>query len=52
MVEAFDLSSRDNGSASDPYLHITCNGQEVRERDKYQIDCPNPQFYQKYDFEG
>jgi Ca2+-dependent lipid-binding protein len=52
MVEAFDLSSRDNGSDSDPYLRITCNGKTVSDRENYQIDEPNPKFYKKYDFEG
>jgi len=52
MVEAYDLSSRDNGSESDPYLKITCNDKVVSERDNYIIDCANPRFYKKYDFEG
>ena len=52
MVEAFDLSSRDNGSASDPYLKIICNGQTMSDRENYQLDCPDPKFYKKFDFEG
>lgn len=52
MVSAFDLMSRDNGSASDPYLQLTCNGKTFSERDNYQLDEPNPDFYKKFDFEG
>lgn len=52
VIEAFNLSSRDNGSASDPYLYLRCNNKTVNERDKYQLDEPNPKFYKKYDFEG
>jgi len=51
-LEAFDLSSRDSGSASDPYLFITCNGKTFNERDHYQLDEPNPKFYKHFDFEG
>lgn len=35
MIEAFDLSSRDNGSASDPYLQLHCNEQKFNDRDNY-----------------
>ena len=35
MIEAYDLSSRDNGSPSDPYLYITCNSKIYNERDNY-----------------
>lgn len=52
MVSAYDLSSRDNGSPSDPYLYITCNNKIYNERDNYQLDEPNPDFYKSYDFEG
>jgi len=52
MVEAFDLSSRDNGSASDSYLQLRCNDTHFSERDDYQLDEANPVFYKKYDFEG
>ena len=44
-IEAFDLSSRDNDSPSDPYLKIICNGKTFDERDKYQLDEPNPEFF-------
>ena len=46
------MSSRDNGSASDTYLKLKMNDDEVSERDIYQLDEPNPSFYKKYDFEA
>ena len=52
MISAFDLASRDSGSASDPYLYIQCNNKIYNERDIYQLDEPNPKFYKSYDFEG
>lgn len=52
MISAFDLASRDNGSASDPYLVIKCNNQKVSERSNYVLDDPCPDFYKSYDFEG
>jgi hypothetical protein len=52
VIEAFNLSSRDNGSASDPYLYIKLNRKIVNERNNYQLDEPNPKFHKKYDFEG
>jgi Ca2+-dependent lipid-binding protein len=52
MVSAFALSSRDNGSASDPFLIMECNGKKVNERDIYQLDNSEPDFYKCYEFEG
>jgi len=52
MIEAFDLSSRDSGSASDPYLYLTCNDKVYNEREFYQLDEPNPKFMKHFDFEG
>lgn len=52
IIEAFNLSSRDNGSPSDPYLYLTCNGKIVNERNNYQLDEANPKFYKRFDFEG
>lgn len=51
-ISAFNLSSRDNGSASDPYLYLQCNDKIYNERDNYQLDEPNPKFCKFYDFEG
>mmetsp|Transcript_15455 Transcript_15455/g.26147 ORF Transcript_15455/g.26147 Transcript_15455/m.26147 type:complete len:262 (+) Transcript_15455:392-1177(+) len=52
MISAYDLSSRDNGSPSDPYLYLTCNNKIYNERSNYQLDEANPDFYKHYDFEG
>ena len=52
MIEAFNLSSRDNGSPSDPYVWLKCNDKVYNERDNYQLDQPNPKFFKHYDFEG
>ena len=52
MISAFNLSSRDNGSDSDPYLILECNGKTYNERDNYQLDCSNPEFLKSYSFEG
>ena len=46
------MASRDNGSASDTYLVVKCNNKEYNERDNYQLDEPNPDFFKVYDFEG
>jgi len=35
MIEAFDLAKRDIGSASDPYLYLSCNDKIYNERDNY-----------------
>jgi hypothetical protein len=35
MIDGFDISSRDIGSPSDPYLILKCNGSEYNERDNY-----------------
>ena len=51
-ISAYDLASRDNDSPSDPYLKIECNGKVYDERDNYQLDEANPDFYQHFDFEG
>jgi len=52
MISAFDLSSRDNGSPSDPYLYLKCNNTVYNERDNYVLDDANPKFNKYYDFEG
>ena len=52
MISGFDLSSRDNGGFSDPYLVIQCGKKVYNERENYQDDSPNPDFYKSYDFEG
>jgi len=52
VIEAFDLSSRDSGSASDPYLYLTCNDKVFNERQFYQLDQPNPKFNKHFEWEG
>ena len=52
VIDAFNLSSRDNGSDSDPYLILACNGFTYNERAIYQQDNPSPKFYKHYDFEA
>lgn len=52
IINAYDLSSRDNGSFSDPYLLVKLGKKEYNERDNYQLDNPNPDFYKHYDFEA
>ena len=52
VISGFNFSSRDNGSFSDPFLRIECNKQIIDERDNYQLDEPNPDFYKCYDFKG
>lgn len=52
MVSGFDFASRDNDSASDPYLTLQCNDDKFNERDQYQTDEPNPDFYKRYDFKA
>ena len=52
MISAFDLSSRDLGSPSDPFLVLECNNQVINERENYQLDEPCHEFYKVYDFYG
>lgn len=52
IIDAFNLSSRDNGSESDPYLIVTCGNKTYNERQFYQSDEPNPKFLKSFDFEA
>lgn len=52
VVSAYDLAKRDIGSDSDPYLKITLGNKIINERDEYQLDEPNPDFFKSYDFEA
>ena len=52
IIEGFDFAQRDIGSFSDPYLKITCGKKVYDERDKYQLDQPNPKFYKSYEFDA
>jgi len=51
-IEGYGMQSRDNGSDSDTYLILKCNGKIFNERDIYQLDEPSPKFYKMYEFEG
>jgi hypothetical protein len=35
MISAYNLSSRDNGGESDPYIVLTCGNKTYNERDSY-----------------
>ena len=52
LIGAFNLSSRDNGSESDPYVIVECGNKVFNDRDKYQENEPNPEFLTTYEFEG
>jgi len=52
MISAYDLASRDNGGFSDPYLKITLGNKVYNTRDTYQLDEPNPEWHEYYDFEA
>ena len=52
VISAYDLSSRDNGSPSDPYLYISLGDKVYNERDNYILDEPNPDFHKCYEFEA
>lgn len=50
LLEGFDFASRDLGSFSDPYCVITCGDKVYSGRNKYQLDEPNPKFFEVYEF--
>jgi len=52
IISAFNLSSRDNGGESDPYLVVSCGKNIFNERDNYQENNPNPDFFKHFEFEG
>lgn len=52
MICGKDLAKRDIGSESDPYLKISLGDRIYNEREHYQLDEPNPDFYKHYDFEA
>lgn len=45
VIDAFNLSSRDSGSPSDPYLFLSLGKKTYNEREFYIEDEPNPTFY-------
>lgn len=44
LLQGYDFASRDFGSASDPYVVITCGDHVVNQQDDYQSNEPNPRF--------
>ena len=50
MLDGFDFASRDLGSFSDPYVVVRCGEKVHNRRDKYQLDEPNPKFYETFEF--
>jgi Ca2+-dependent lipid-binding protein len=52
VIDAFNLSSRDVGDDSDPYLVVNLGGKTYNQRDKWQLNEPNPKFHQMFDFEA
>lgn len=50
MLSGFNMAKRDLFSKSDPYLILKCGKTEYNERDNYQLDEDNPEFYKSYDF--
>jgi hypothetical protein len=45
MLSAYSLASRDTDSPSDPYLIVSLGSKIYNERDKYQEDNADPEFY-------
>jgi hypothetical protein len=52
VIEGFDFAQRDIGSASDPYLILSCGKKKFNDQDNYQLDEPNPKFHTHYDFDA
>lgn len=49
IIQAFDLEQKDVNSASDPYLIIKIGNKVINQRDKYQLDNPNPIFNEVFE---
>jgi len=52
IISAYGLSSRDIGSESDPYLVVSLGDKVYSDRDNYQNDEPNPDFYKTFEFDA
>lgn len=50
LIQGFEFASRDIGSASDPFLIVSCGNQVVDDEENYQDDEPNPKFVKRLDF--
>mmetsp|Transcript_8349 Transcript_8349/g.8258 ORF Transcript_8349/g.8258 Transcript_8349/m.8258 type:complete len:976 (+) Transcript_8349:1306-4233(+) len=49
VIQAFDLEQKDINSASDPYLILKLGNKVINQRDKYQLDEPNPIFNEVFE---
>jgi len=45
LLKGFSIASRDIGSPSDPYCIVSCGKIKYNERDNYQLDTSEPEFY-------
>jgi hypothetical protein len=50
ILQGIDLSSRDIGSFSDPYIKVTCGENVFDERNNYQLNQPSPQINKMFKF--
>ena len=46
LLEGFDFQGGDHSSFTDPYLVIKCGNTVYNNRENYQLDEPNPTFYE------
>lgn len=51
VIEGFNFASKDIGTASDPYLVLTCGKKTFNEKENYQLDQMNPTFFKCYEFD-
>ena len=51
VIEGFDFAQRDIGSASDPYMVVSCGKKVFSDRDNYKLDEPNPKIHKYWDFD-
>lgn len=52
MLEGFNFANKDIGTASDPYLTLSCGKRVYNERNNYQLDTPDPKFYKMFEFDA
>ena len=50
ILQGIDLSSRDIGSFSDPYIKVTCGENVFDERNNYQLNQPSPHINKMFKF--
>ena len=49
ILNCMNLAQRDVDSPSDPYVVLKIGKNKIRDRENYQLDEPNPDFYKCYD---